>query len=379
MKNKINIAYIISMKTGIARFIYRELEEIEKRGFSISIFSTKYNNNSTYLPKDNWFHYNFNKYLALMKQPIYFLKYPKKYLELLFEAIKSKSLIDFILANEFSSVMLKRKINRIHCHFGDRKLFIGYYCKKILEVPLTVTIHAIELYQNPNVEMFKKALSYCNNIIAISEYNKKYLIDNFNADPKKIEVIRLFVDTKKIHLTNLRKILVVGCFEERKGYDTLLKAISLLKRNDFVLWIVGEGYLPVKEWAKELKIDDKIKFFDQLHADILDILFRSCDFFVLPSKTVKVKKGIDAEGIPVVLMEAMAIGKPIISTKHRGIPELVEKILVKENDANELAKAINYLLDNPQLYEKMGIRNIRIINKKYSPKNIEKLIGVFND
>jgi len=78
-------------------------------------------------------------------------------------------------------------------------------------------------------------------------------------------------------------------------------------------------------------------------------------------------------------MEAMSFGKPVVSTMHAGIPELVEDILVKEKDVGELTIALKKLIGNIDLRKRLGERNRQIIKKKYSKKNIEQLIGVFND
>lgn len=374
------IAYIMSLKNGIHRFNYRELCEIEK-DFEIILYPTKFSK-GLYNPKPAWKVNLYNKLFVIIKQPCYLIKHPFNYLNLLFESIVSSSLVDFLIANDFAENMKKMKVDRIHCHFGDRKLFIGYWCKRILGVPLTVTIHAHELTRNPNWKMFKKSLDYCDKIVSISDFNKKMLIENFEIPEKRIIVSRLFVKEDEDIITKKKKILTIGSFEDRKGYDVLFKALKKLNRNDYELWVVGSGHLPVEKLAEGLNI----KFFGNLHKDILNIVMASCDFFVLASKKTKVSKisgtnitasGYDTEGIPVALMEAMLAGKPIISTKHAGIPELAEEILVEEGNADELSKAINFLLEHPQYYKKMGARNKKIVLERYSVANIERLKELF--
>ncbi len=374
------IAYIVSLKKGIHRFNYREFCEMEKY-FEIALFPTKFNK-GLYNPKPNWELYLYNKVTTILKQQYYFLKRPFIYLSLLIESLSSASFIDFIIANDFAENMRKIGVDRIHCHFGDRKFFVGYYCKKLLGIPLTVTIHAHELSRNPNWRMFKKSLDYCDQIIAISDHNKKILIEDFGVPENKIEVIRLFVNSDEDILTKKKKILTIGSFEERKGYDVLFKAFKKLKRDDYVLWVVGSGHLPVERWAEGLNV----KFFGNLHKDVLNIVMASCDFFVLASKRAKVQMtpktnltapGFDQEGIPVALMEAMLAGKPVISTRHAGIPEIVDEILVEEYNVDQLAKAISYLLDHPNVYDYMGKKNISIVKKKYSIKNAKEIKKFF--
>jgi colanic acid/amylovoran biosynthesis glycosyltransferase len=112
---------------------------------------------------------------------------------------------------------------------------------------------------------------------------------------------------------------------------------------------------------------------------VLEIIYSACDIFCLPSYTEYYPDGMPAEreGIPVALMEAMAWGKPVISTKHAGIPELVEEILVEEKNVQELKSAICYLLDNPDKWKEMGKRNRAIIAEKYSKDNVRILAEIF--
>jgi glycosyltransferase involved in cell wall biosynthesis len=169
------------------------------------------------------------------------MRNPIKYVKILAEAVRSKSLMDMVIAFDFASQMRKKNIDRIHCHHGDHKLFIGYYCKKILGIPLSVTIHSHSLYVNPNRDMFKKSLDACDYIISISDYNKEMLTEKFGVDSKKVQVIRLFVNTEKFKSDEIKRILIVGQFAERKGHEILFKAVKKLNRNDIKIWVVGEG------------------------------------------------------------------------------------------------------------------------------------------
>ena len=82
-----------------------------------------------------------------------------------------------------------------------------------------------------------------------------------------------------------------------------------------------------------------------------------------------------SEGVPVSLMEAMSYQKPIVSTYHTGIPELVPDILVAENDVDGLAKGLAHLADNPELRRKMGLRNRQIVLSRYNKDNVRSLLS----
>jgi len=229
--------------------------------------------------------------------------------------------------------------------------------------------------------MFKKSLDACDNIISISDYNKEMLTEKFGVASKKVQVIRLFVDTEEFKPDETKKILIVGQFAERKGHEILFKAVKKLNRNDIKIWVVGEGtwdqvgFVDVKQLAKDLGLEEQIVFFGSVSDEVLRESYELCDLFCLPSRT---SSDGNKEGIPVTLMEAMSYGKPVISTRHAGIPEIVEMILVEENNIEELAKAIELLADNPELRRKLGDRNREIIEEKYSKKNAMKLNEIFH-
>lgn len=377
---KLNLAYITSMKHGLSAFNYRELEELTKLGLNIFLFPTKYGT-GPYMPKKNWDCYVYNPYKVLFKQFFFFMRNPIKYVKILAEAVKSKSLMDMVIAFDFANQMRKKNVDRIHCHHGDHKLFIGYYCKKILNIPLSVTIHSHSLYVNPNWKMFKKSLDACDTIVSISDYNKRMLTEKFGVDSKKVQVIRLFVDTEEFRPDKTNKILIVGQFTERKGHEILFNAVKKLNRNDIKIWVVGEGtwdqvgFVDVRQLAKDMDLEDKVVFFGMISDEVLMELYELCDIFCLPSRTAS---DGNKEGIPVTLMEAMSYGKPVISTRHAGIPEIVEEILVEENNIEELAKTIELLADNPDLRKKLGAINREIIEERYSKENVMKLKEIFH-
>lgn len=357
------------MRKGMNRFIYREINELMKMGLNITLFPTKYAK-GPYMSENTWGIHIYNPFTVILHQLLFFIENPIKYVQLLSETVRNRSLIDLLIAIDFSYYMKKEGINRIHCHFADHKLFIGYYCKRILKIPLSVTIHAYELYNNPNWVMFYKSLKNCDNIITISEYNKHILTSKFGLDEDVISVIRLFADDKKRE-NKLVHILIVGRYVEKKGHKILFKAIKLLGRDDVYVWVAGIGDdSGLKEMARVLGIEDKITFFGTVSDEMLDLLYTYCDIFCLPSR--KDDQG-DQEGIPVALMEAMFYGKPVISTKHAGIPELVRDILIEENNVEALTEAITELVNNTELREHQGKKNREIIESKYSKRNLMKL------
>jgi len=365
------------MKSGLAAFNYKEVQELINLGVDITVFPTKYNEGPYMVPEGAGLE-RYNKPLIPPKQLGYFVTHPVLYSKLLKEATSTHTLLDMMIAWDFAFKAKKHGLNHIHCHHGDHKFFIGYYMKKILGLPLTVTIHSHSLWINPNEEFFRRALNYADGVVSISEYNKKVLNKKFGVSSDKVKVIRLFADPEMISKKPTKKILIVGQFAERKGHETLFKAVKELDEK-VTIWVVGggtwdkEGYVDVEQLAEQLEIRDQIVFFGKVSDEVLKELYEKCDLFCLPSQ---IGSDDNREGIPVTLMEAMAYGKPVISTKHAGIPELVpDDWLVEEGDWKALAGRIEDI-------QRIEVNQIKrkskeIISNNYSSKNVKKLLAYF--
>ena len=372
------IGYIVSMKNGLPAFNYREIKYLVERGVDIVVLPTKYDE-GTYMPPEGVKVGRYNPFFTLIKQLMYFILHPILYCRLFFHALKHGSLVDLFIAWDFSRY--KRDIDHIHSQCGDHKLFIGFYLNKILDLPFTVTIHSHSLWINPNLKLFEQALEEVDGIVTISNYNKKVLSKKYKVPEDKIEVIRLYPDPDMIGSKETKKIMIVGQWTERKGHKTLLKAVKKMDRDDVKLWVVGggiwdrEGYVDVEKEAKRLGIRDKVVIFGKVPDDVLKELYRSCDIYCLPSET-----GSDGnkEGIPVTIMEAMACGKPVVSTYHAGIPEIVpDEFLVESGDYEALADILGDIIAEKYDMGELGEKNIEIIKNMYSEKNVDELIKYF--
>ncbi len=364
------IAYIVSIGKGLESFIYREVDEMMKRGLDITLFATKYNPNDIFSPKKEWKVEKINLFSMFISIFVYLFSKPLQTINLLQSSFKSKTIVELFIAFDYSRRMKKEKIEHIHCHFGDRKYFIGYYCKELLGLPLSLTVHAHELYANPNESFFRTAVQKADKIIAISQKNKKILIDDFNVDPQKIEVIRLSIDLFNFKKEEKIKVLTVARYTERKGFKELFEAIKNIDRDDIEFITVGFGDMNLQAMAKELDIESKVTVFGKMGAKQLRYFYNTCDIFCLPSKTTK-EEG--AEGIPVVLMEAMASEMIIVTTPNGSIDELVKEILVEEGDSQSLADGLITAVDMLNNNTDIGKQNREKVLAEYSEKNIDIL------
>ncbi|UJD90787.1 glycosyltransferase [Rahnella aquatilis] len=176
----------------------------------------------------------------------------------------------------------------------------------------------------------------------------------------KTHVIRMGVNVSKFlykernTINHPMKLLSIARLTEKKGISVAINACLLLKQQnvDFDYTVIGDGPLrkELESQAATLGLGDKIAFLGAQTQETVSEYLNNSDVFLLPSVTAA---DGDMEGIPVALMEAMAIGIPVISTFHSGIPELIENrvsgFLVNENDASSIAAVVREIIDNPDV------------------------------
>lgn len=180
-----------------------------------------------------------------------------------------------------------------------------------------------------------------------SYYSSVNIPESFFANPKVYD--RFTKTLKIIHITNF-----IG--NHVKGHRELIEAVSILKKAhiDVTVDFVGEGNLieEFKTYADSLGVGEKINFVGKLStADQVREKLLDSDIFVFPSH---------AEGLPRVLIEAMAVGLPCIATDVNGIPELLDKeYLVGIGEVDKIAAKIKKFYENPELMKRVSIENIK--------------------
>ncbi|MCW0342916.1 D-inositol-3-phosphate glycosyltransferase [Pantoea ananatis] len=187
-------------------------------------------------------------------------------------------------------------------------------------------------------------------MLPISHLWQNKLIE-MGCPPEKIHVTRMGIEPEKFNFqprdafhTPLR-IVSVARLTEKKGLDVAVKASAILKQRGgrFQYTIIGNGDQDrmMRDFIAREEMDDCVTMPGFKPQEEIRQALNQADIFLLPSKTAA---DGDMEGIPVALMEAMAVGLPVVSTFHSGIPELIENDvsgwLVKEDDAEALADTL---------------------------------------
>ena len=279
-----------------------------------------------------------------------------------------------------------------YCHFGPNGDLaamlknLGAFKGKIV-----TTFHGEAGYidEKKYKKGFKRLFETGDLFLPMSEEEKQTLISS-GCDPRKIMVHRMGVDTSKFVVpphksrSNINiKLLSVCRLLEKKGLEYSIKAVAevVSKYPEIEYKIAGDGPLKnnLQNLIDGLYISEKVKILGfQLQEQIIE-LTKDADLFLAPS--VRSSDG-DQEGIPVVIMEAMARGLPVLSTSHAGIPELVQDgisgFLVPERDPDALAIKLEYLARHQDLWPRMGRAGRDFIERHHDVDRLnDQLVLIF--
>lgn len=248
----------------------------------------------------------------------------------------------------------------ILCHYGP----VGnqaIWLKDIgLRADIAVVFHGYDLsvyLKQEDSSVYQELFTKGNWFLPISHFWKQTLI-RLGCPENKIVVHHMGVNSQKITYRKKYyqkgsplKCLTVARLVEKKGLMYALQAVAELIRENYPIryQIAGDGPLrePLEKKAAELNISEHVFFLGAVDQSEVLGLYEQADCFLLPSI---VSESGDMEGIPVVLMESMAAGLPVITTCHSGIPELVQDnktgFLVPEKSTQALKNKLEYLINH---------------------------------
>lgn len=428
------LAYVINMFPKLSEsFILNEIVELLKNGHDVQIFSIikpweeevhdeieKYN----ILERTHYFSFKsilkinlirFLKYLLFgVIQDLYDLRtfiqavskpkviHKKSSFQPLNQKIESKIhkigrfgiacihrfILDLKMAY-FAAIMEKNNVKLIHTHFANMG-GIARRLSKMLGLPYTLTAHAFDIYVNTDANELRKVVDDAESVVTISEYNKNYLMNEIGVI-NRIDVIRCGIEPNKFDPQRKSKadgrlrILTVSRLVEKKGIEYLIKSIPTIIKEipDLEFIIVGSGPLnnSLQQLVNHLNIDSYLKFKGDVSDSELFKYYNHADIFVLPCL---IAENGDRDGIPVSMMEAMAMEIPLVSTNVSGIPELVKDgvsgIIVPPKDEEAISEALIKLLNNEDLRVQMGKVGRQIVLEKYNVTiECHKLMNLFRD
>ncbi len=294
-----------------------------------------------------------------------------------FETSHIPEMTRFILESLFNAKKIVRKTSPdlIHCFFTIPAGCFGLYCKKTFNIPyISSTLGAdvpgfnigdwkLNTYHSITHLLSRSIWNNSSNIIANSSSLKELCV---RFSPKqRIEMITNGVDTEVFFPSNQKQnndcinLLFISRLCAQKGVEPLIKSCGELKKlgvENFKLTVVGDGPLKEKMFSlvNEYDISSKVEFLGWKKLEELPDIYRSADVFLLPSVM---------EGMPSVVLQAMACGLPVIGSKVEGFSEVLEDgingFCIEYGDHKAIAHAIAKLATDSNLRQKMAQNSLK--------------------
>lgn len=278
-----------------------------------------------------------------------------------------------------------KKIQHVHAHFGTNSATVVMLANVLTSIPFSFTVHGPEEFDKPTALSLDKKIERAAFVVAISSFGKSQLSRWVDHDLwHKIKIVHCGLDTnfhegKIPPVKDVQRLLCIGRLCEQKAQPLLLEAAYNLKQRgrEFELVLAGDGPLrsKIETMIEDYDLHSNVRITGWISSDEVRSELLAARAMVLPSF---------AEGLPVVIMEAMALGRPVISTYVAGIPELVTPgengWLVTAGDVDALTDAMEELLDTkPTRLKAMGsaARN-RVLERHDIDREAAKLLSLFD-
>ncbi len=336
------IGYVLKMFPRLSEtFVLNEILELERQGAEVQIFSLMH-------PADGRFHAG----VAKLRTTIGYFTSQK--LEATWSGIGRSSagvnyeawarVVDFARRYEFprqlefllraqsiAQQVVESNVEHLHAHFATIATRMAAAVSMLTGVPFSFTAHAKDIFrESVDRELFSELVDRSLFCVTVSDFNKDFILATMpDIDPEK--VVRLYNGVDLNRLTRCHRedvsvhhVVSVGRLVPKKGFDILLRALSLCKNRGLVLrtTIVGDGEERerLSDLSRELGLDREVTFVGALsHEDTIERMGRAS---VVALACTRDDDG-NTDALPTVLLEALALGLPIVSTRLAGIPEIV--------------------------------------------------------
>jgi len=298
-----------------------------------------------------------------------------------------KANVVFVRSLYFARLMKKNNIGHIHAHWATMPTTSAEIISTLLDIPFSFTAHAWDIFLSKKQDL-KKKIKKAQYIITCTRYNRHYVKGNLGKELGEKFIVNYHgLDLEEFQMRKPRPrednlILGIGRLVEQKGFEYLIKACGILKRKaiNFHCVIVGDG--PWKQGLGDrvlaLGLKDNVTFIGSTSQEQIKDLLNKASVFAAPC--VVAKNG-DRDGIPNVILEAMASGVPVVATNVSGLPEVIVDnqtgLVAQPKDPMTLAKAIEKVLKKDVCVDRLTANARRLIEREFDiRKNAEELINI---
>ena len=375
------IAYLVKGWPRLSEtFILNEVIALERRNIPLRIFSVKDPNHEpvhakvagvrarvTYISlAQHWKAASLGNLRLLSKRPVSYLR------TLLYALLQAVLHFRFVVIRRFwqagylGDIFLREPISHLHAHFATSPAMVAFFTHRLLGIPYTFTAHAKDIYVSPQ-KLLRAKIDAAECVITCTEYNRQYLLNQFGRSlTRKLHCIHHGLDLSEFEFRSPQApteevplVLAVARLVAKKGLSHLLGAVDILQQRgrSVRVEIIGDGPLrgALETQLRSLGLEDTTKLLGAQPHEKVRLAYRRASLFVLPCT---VAENGDRDGIPNVLLEAMASGVPVISTEISGVPELIESerdgLLVPPNNPAALADAMERVLASAELGDRLA-------------------------
>jgi glycosyltransferase involved in cell wall biosynthesis len=392
------IAYLLKRFPRLSEtFVLHEMLALERRGVDLRVYSildpeeklvhadvARLRTKVAYLPT------GYRGALTILRAHVRVLvRGPRRYLGALFRALtrgRRTAVKHFVRGGWLADRLVQARVGHLHAHFAHGPASIAQFASMMTGLPFSFTAHAKDIHTSPP-DLLAAKMRAARFVVTCTDYNARHLSQLAQAEAERIHRIYHGIDLRKFCPDDAdapaaspeATLLSVGRLIPKKGLEFLVEAMQLLHAEGrrVKLRIVGAG---PEQGTLERQIGTAglrgaIELLGARPHEELPRLYREATACVLPC--VITEDG-DRDGIPNVLVEAMRMGVPVVSTAISGIPELVRDgetgLLVSPRDAAALAQAIRRLLDDANLRRQLiANAKARVTSEFDLDRNAERL------
>lgn len=300
--------------------------------------------------------------------------------------LKSLALVPKALA--MAEHARRERVHHVHAEFAGHPATVAWLMHRFGGPAYSVSCRAHDIFRTQS--LLDRKLGEARAVRTVSRFGRAFLEERIPAlRDRPIHVIHSSVDLARVAPGDVPprgapfRILFVGALEAKKGVEHLLLALALAaeRLGDWECELAGDGPLraALERQAQELGIFDRVRFHGALDFEAVTAAYRRASVCVAPSV---IGPGGRQEGIPNVMIEALAFGKPAISTPISGIPELIESgvsgLLVPPEDPERLAGAILRIHDDPELARALGRNGRAVVEQRFDlARNAARQLALF--
>ena len=400
--DRLVVAYLMSRFPKLSEtFVLYEILELERLGHRVEVFPLLHEREPVIQPGAQEVvaraHYLRIASREVAAAQLYWLcRAPRRYLGLWLAIIRGNArsarfLFRALAVLPVAAAIARRAerlgVEHVHAHWATHPALAAFVIGRLTGLPYSFTAHAHDIFVDRT--MLREKIEEADFVATISDHNRRLLRSWYGKLSDRIEVIRCGVDASVFTAVNGRRpggrlvVLCVASLQPQKGHTVLLEAVArLVERGIPVLCLLaGEGKERPRLEARiaDLRIGDNVQLLGMLSRTAVVQRLTEADVVVQPSVVLPTGK---TEGIPVALMEALAMERPVVASALSGIPELVEDgvtgLLVPPGDDKALADALAALQASPELTRRLGSAGRRRVLEHYDlQRNTRRLAGLF--